>query len=97
WSPTVPSAAVKASTLPNGTTSPPPRSSSPKATAMRAGSASASATPIHRSSHQLTDAVGANPLLVLPVLEDGAEGDVDGVLVELAAPEGGQRHGPVDR
>ena len=45
---------------------------------------------------QLVDAGRPHPSLVLLVLEDGAQGEVEGALVDLAPPEGGQGRRPVD-
>src|SRR3954471_955310 len=45
---------------------------------------------------QVAQARRPYPLLVLAVLEHGAEGDVDGVLVQLGPPQSGQRRRPVD-
>src|SRR5256885_8567991 len=46
---------------------------------------------------QLVEPADPDPLLVLPVLEDGAEGRVGGRLVEVVATEGAEGGGPVDR
>ena len=60
----------------------------------RAGATPASGTPLDGRPDHLADARRPQPLLVLAVLEDGAEGDVDGVLVELGPPERGQGRRP---
>src|SRR3954447_13757848 len=82
-------------TLPMGTATSAFRSRRVNATAMRLTSMGWSATR-HRLADELTQARRPHPLLVLAVLEDGAEGDVNGVLVELGSAEGGQGRGPVD-
>src|SRR6476469_1266617 len=96
-------------TDPTGTESPAPRSTRAKATAMRSDSGPRprvppstatsleSGTPRHRRADQVRDAVRAHPLLIFAVLEDRAERDVDGTIVELGASERGECLGPVDR
>src|SRR3954453_10316072 len=94
--PTVPSASVNVSTLSTGAGMPAPRRTRPKAVARAAASANGAA-PLEGVAHEVGDAGLAHPLLVLAVLEDGAEGRRHQGLVELLATEHGQRRGPVDR
>src|ERR1700722_7071740 len=109
WStPRTPRASAKVVTDPRATSSPAPRSNRAKATAMRstpvtgAWSAAgrvmpASGTPLDGRPDHLAEPGRPEPLLVLPVLEHRAEGDVDSVLVEVGPSEGGQGRRPVDR
>src|SRR3954463_14743503 len=94
--PTVPSASVKVSTLSTGAGTPAPRSTRPKAVASVAASANGAA-PLEGVLHEVGDARLAHALLVLPVLEDGAQGGRHRGLAEVLAAEHGQRRGPVDR
>src|SRR5262245_21978396 len=93
--PTAPSASANAMVLPRGTSSPAPRSRRANPTAQRA--TSTSGTPLHRRVHELSQAVSPRAVLVLAVLEDGAERDVDRALVDRRLTECGERVGPVDR
>src|SRR5215217_6295480 len=93
--PTVPSASVKVSTLSTGAGMPAPRSTRPKAVASAAASSNGAA-PLEGVAHQIGDAGLAHPLLVLAVLQDGAEGGRHQRVVELLPAEHGQRRGPVD-
>src|SRR3954468_18161147 len=94
--PTVPSASVKVRTLSTGAGTPAPRSTRPKAVARAAASANGAA-PFEGVADEVGDAGLAHPLLVLPVLEDGAEGGRHRGLAQFLAAEHGQRRGPVDR
>src|SRR5437763_6379212 len=95
--PTAASASAKVTTVPSGTVRPLLRRTRAKATATRstADAGSASATQ-HGLTDEVAHAAGPYPFLVLAVLEHRAEGDVDGVLVELHASQGGESGGPVD-
>src|SRR6478736_3657598 len=103
--PTAPSASPNRMVVPTGTSSPAPRRTRANPTANRSMSGrSMSGTalrrlcrcPFRRAADELLDAGGAGALLVFAVLEDGAQGDLDGALVDGGASERGQRVGPVD-
>ena len=81
---------MKVTTLPTGTGTPAPRRTRPKATAS-GGGVSRPRCSARRRGGRGRRARLAHPFLVLPVLEDGAEGDADRGLVEVAAAEGGER------
>src|SRR2546423_2229230 len=99
---------AKVTARPTGTSRPAPRRSRAKATAIRSASASgppggSGACPRKRSgtaadggADDVGHAVGPHPFLVLAVLEQRPQRDLDGVLVERGAAQGGQRVGPVD-
>src|SRR5580704_10573993 len=106
--PRTPRASAKVVTDPNATSKPAPRSKRAKATAMRSTPVTgawsgagwlmpASGAPLDDRPDHLGDARGPEALLILPVLEDGTEGDVDGVLIEVGPAESGQGGRPVDR
>src|SRR5581483_9544744 len=86
---------------PVGTSTPAPRSTRAKATAIRStsgvGRPSVSGTAQDGRPDDVGHTVRAHPLLVLPVLEQRPQRDLDRALVEARPPEGGQRQGPVDR
>src|SRR5947208_9365342 len=97
------SASAKVTARPTGTSTPEPRSTRAKATAIRSASAGAagslrprSGTALDGRADDVGHAVAPHPLLVFPVLEQRAERHFDGVLVEGGAAKGAQRHGPVD-
>src|ERR1700736_406056 len=81
---------------PTGTSRPAWRSTRANATTSRSVS-SGSGTVGSRRVDEGAEAVAADSLLVLAVLEDGAERDGDGVLVEGGGVERGDGLGPVDR
>src|SRR5689334_18125291 len=109
FSPTVPSASAKVSTVPIGTVIPTPRTTDANAAGRPPDSASepavelvvpatigtggssgvgswgvgSSGATLDGRPHQLADAGRPHALLVLAVLEHGAEGRLDGVLVQL--------------
>src|SRR5438552_881078 len=89
--PTAWNASTRSSTLPVGTSRPARRNTRANATA-----ASSSVTG-HRTRDERVGAVGAHALLVLAVLDDGAQRRVDRALVHLGPAERGERLGPVDR
>src|SRR3954469_14077050 len=83
--------------VPTGTSRPAPRNTRANPTASRSiTGSSGSGTALRGRSHELFDPGRARALLVLAVLEDGAERDLDRVLVDGAAPERGERVRPVD-
>src|SRR5215211_5770536 len=94
--PTVPSASVNVSTLSTGAATPAPRRTRPKAVARAAASANGAA-PLEGVAHEVGDPGLAHPLLILAVLEDGAEGGRHRAFAQLLAAQDGQRCGPVDR
>src|SRR6266702_749955 len=59
--------------------------------------AAGSGTAFERALHDGVDAVRADALMVLAVLQNGAERRVHGGVIERAAFQGEQRLGPVDR
>src|SRR4051794_23296643 len=103
--PTAPRASANRMVVPTGTSTPAPRSTRAKPTAIRSTSTSlpmsvpvpVSGTALRCGPDQLLDARGLGALLVFAVLEDGAEGDLDRALVDGRATERGECVGPVDR
>src|SRR5688572_16405725 len=84
------SASANVTARPSGTSRPAPRSTRAKATAIRSAAGpvgGVSGTPQNRGPDDVGHAMGAHPLLVLPVLEQRPERDLDGVLVELRPAE----------
>src|SRR6476661_1194617 len=103
--PTAPSASANRIVVPTGTSSPAPRSTRANPTARRSplneSSTSTSGTALGRgafrgATDQLLDPCRLRALLVLAVLQDGAEGDLDRALVDVRASQCGERVGPVD-
>src|SRR5688500_4489389 len=85
------SASAKVTARPSGTSSPAPRSTRAKATAIRSAPGPGgvfSRTSQNRGPDDVGHAVAPHPFLVLPVLEQRPERDLDGVLVELRPAEG---------
>src|SRR5918998_1125997 len=66
---------------PTGTSTPEPRRTRAKATAIRSVSGAASGTALDGGPDDVGHAVAPHPLLVLAVLEQRAERDLDGALV----------------
>src|SRR6185295_9424471 len=96
-------ASAKVTARPTGTSTPAPRSTRAKATAIRSARDpggwppdGSSGTAEQRRADHVGEALRAHAFLVFPVLEQRPERHLDGVLVEAGAAEGGQGHGPVD-
>src|SRR6476659_9477942 len=98
--PTAARACANTRVLPTGTSSPDARRRRAKPTAARSSpgasaSTTRSGTPLQRGVHELVEAVRARALLVFAVLQDGAERDVDGVLVDRDRTQRREGLGPV--
>src|SRR5581483_4295089 len=94
--PTLSSAVMYVETAPTGTSRPARRRTRTNATAARSKSEN-SGTAFHGGEHDLVEAVLAYALLILAVLQHGAERRLDRALVERRHAQSRQRFGPVDR
>src|SRR3954463_349872 len=101
-SPTASSASANVTTVPTGIVRPRLRSTRANATAISTDDSDESAAggpsgTGHGLAHEVAYPRCPHALLILAVLEHRAQGDVDGVLVQLQAAEGGEGGRPVDR